>query len=92
MGVAAPWEPVLRWAVGVRDPLKSLVTGSSLPVNCYLENQFHKKLRVNTPPPLMLIQSLENLINIYKKFKFPKFNKRIRYIIQSVLILPKFKH
>ena len=36
MGVAA-----LR-AVGVHDPLKSLVMGPSLLDNCYLENKFHK--------------------------------------------------
>ena len=40
-----------RLAVGVRDPLKSSVTGPSLLVNCYLETKFHKKIRV-TPPPL----------------------------------------
>ena len=32
-----------RWAVGVRDPLKSLFTCPCLSVNCYLENQFHIK-------------------------------------------------
>ena len=32
------------------DPLKSSVTGPSLLVNCYLENKFHKKIRVNPPP------------------------------------------
>ena len=31
MGVAVAW-----WAVGVQDRLKSLVTGPSLLVNCYL--------------------------------------------------------
>ena len=42
-----------RLAVGVRNPLKSSVTGPSLLVNCYLETKFHKKIRVNppTPPP-----------------------------------------
>ena len=40
-----------RWEVGVQDPLTSLVTGSSLLVNCYLGNKFHKKIRL-TPPPL----------------------------------------
>ena len=40
-----------RLAVGVRDPLKSSVTGPSLLVNCYLETKFHKKIRVNPPPP-----------------------------------------
>ena len=52
MGVAAPRAPVEGWSSG---PLKSLGTGPSLPVNCYLENQFHKKVRVNhplPPPPL----------------------------------------
>ena len=34
-----------RWSPGVRNPLKSLVTGPSLLVNCYLE------IRVNPPPP-----------------------------------------
>ena len=47
MGVAAPRAPVEGWSSG---PLKSLGTGPSLPVNCYLENQFHKKVRVNHPP------------------------------------------
>ena len=36
-----------RLAVGVRDPLKSSVTGPSLLVNCYIETKFHKKIRVN---------------------------------------------
>ena len=40
MGVAAPQAPVGGWCLGL---LKSLVTGPSLLVNCYLENQFHKK-------------------------------------------------
>ena len=40
-----------RLAVGVRDPLKSSVTGPSLLVNCYLETKFHKKIRVTPPPP-----------------------------------------
>ena len=46
MGVAVPrpW-----WAVGVRDPLKSLVTGPSLLFNCYLGNKFHKKFRLDPP-------------------------------------------
>ena len=38
-----------RLAVGVRDPLKSSVTGPSLLVNCYIETKFHKKIRVNPP-------------------------------------------
>ena len=32
-----------RWAPGVRNPVKSLVMGPSLLVNCYLEIKFHKK-------------------------------------------------
>ena len=36
-----------RCVVGVRDPFKSLVMGPSLSVNCYLENKFHKKCRMN---------------------------------------------
>ena len=41
-----------RWTPGVRDPLKSSVTGPSLLVNRYLQIKFHKKIRVN--PPLTL--------------------------------------
>ena len=40
-----------RLAVGVRDPLKSSVTGLSLLVNCYLEIKFHKKIPIAPPPP-----------------------------------------
>ena len=40
-----------RWSHGVRNPLKSSVTGPSLLVNCYLEIKFHKIIRVNPPPP-----------------------------------------
>ena len=39
------------WSPGVRNPLKSSVTGPSLLVNCYLEIKFHKIIRVNPPPP-----------------------------------------
>ena len=39
------------WSHGVRNPLKSSVTGPSLLVNCYLEIKFHKIIRVNPPPP-----------------------------------------
>ena len=39
-----------RWSPGVRNPLKSSVTGPSLLVNCYLEIKFHKIIRVNPPP------------------------------------------
>ena len=40
-----------RWSPGVRNPLKSSVTGPSLLVNCYLEIKFHKIISVNPPPP-----------------------------------------
>ena len=43
-----------RWSPGVRNPLKSSVTGPSLLVNCYLEIKFHKIIRVNPPPPLIV--------------------------------------
>ena len=39
------------WSPGVRNPLKSSVTGPSLLVNCYLEIKFHKIIRVNSPAP-----------------------------------------
>ena len=42
-----------QWAVGVQDPHKSLVTGPSLLVNCYLGNKFHNKIRLPPPPPLI---------------------------------------
>ena len=42
-----------RWAPGFRNHLKISVTGLSLLVNCYLEIKFHKKNRVNPPPPLI---------------------------------------
>ena len=50
-----------RWSPGVRNPLKSLVTGPSLLVNCYLEIKFHKIIRVNPhpPPPPPLNQSID---------------------------------
>ena len=44
MGVAVQRAP------GVRDPLKSSVTGPCLLVDCYLQIKFHKKIRVNPPP------------------------------------------
>ena len=35
-------------AVGIHErPLKSLITGPCLLGNCYLENKFHKNIRVN---------------------------------------------
>ena len=47
MGVAAPRAPFGGWGPG---PLKSLVTGLSLLVNCYLEIKFHKKYPLASPP------------------------------------------
>ena len=44
IGVAAPRAPVGGW--GPRS-LKSLVMGTSLLGNCYLENKFRKKLSYN---------------------------------------------
>ena len=40
-----------RWAPGVRNPLKSLVTGPSLLVNCYLEIKFQNNQGEPPPPP-----------------------------------------
>ena len=51
-----------RWSPGVRNPLKSSVTGPSLLVNCYLEIKFHKIIRVNPPPPLKLEQISGNFL------------------------------
>ena len=36
---------------GSRNPPKSLVTGPSLLVNCYLKIKFHKKYPLSPPPP-----------------------------------------
>ena len=52
-----------RWSPGVRNPLKSSVTGPSLLVNCYLEIKFHKIIRVNPPPPPPLKFRAPNLSN-----------------------------
>ena len=35
------------WAVGVRGPLKILVTGPILLIKCYFENSFHKQSGCN---------------------------------------------
>ena len=52
-----------RWSPGVRNPLKSSVTGPSLLVNCYLEIKFHKIIRVNPPPPLNQDKQCDAAIN-----------------------------
>ena len=57
-----------RWAPGVRNPLKSSVTGPSLLVNCYHELKFHKIIRVNSPPPLM---HSKNPMDIYNRIVGP---------------------
>ena len=43
---------IFRWfaKIGVRNLLKSLVTGPILLVNCYLEIKFYKTIRVNPAP------------------------------------------
>ena len=40
-----------RWSPRVRNPLKSLVTGPSLLVNCYIEIKFNKIIKGDPPPP-----------------------------------------
>ena len=56
------------WAPGVWNPLKSLVMGPSLLVNCYLEIKFHKKIRVNTPPLNRFAWSIGLLRNVCQMF------------------------
>ena len=51
-----------RWSPGVRNPLKSSITGPSLLVNCYLKIKFHKIIRVNPPPPPPLKWEFEPII------------------------------
>ena len=53
-----------RWAVGVRDPLKSSITGPSLLVNCYHENKSHKNFRL-PPPPLNLLDDGKFLLSYF---------------------------
>ena len=50
-----------RLAVGVRDPLKSSVTGPSLLVNCYLEIKFHKKIRTVRNPALKATDNTDHV-------------------------------
>ena len=64
-----------RWSPGVRNPLKSSVTGPSLLVNCYLEIKFHKIIRVNPPPPPLTrsdrqIKSINPYLKINPNEKF----------------------
>ena len=69
-----------RWSPGVRNggnPLKSLVTGPSLLVNCYLEIKFHKIIRVNRlnpppPPPLRPLNRNYSILKILDQEKSPK--------------------
>ena len=53
-----------RWSPGVRNPLKSSVTGPSLLVNCYLEIKFHKIIRVNPPPPPLIREHRRFIISV----------------------------
>ena len=66
-----------RWSPGVRNPLKSSVTGLSLLVNCYLEIKFHKIIRVNPPPPplslLLIIKFFNFELNVLKKLSLSSF-------------------
>ena len=69
-----------RWSPGVRNPLKSSVTGPSLLVNCYLEIKFHKIIRVN--PPLKTIRVMNRyLINICDESLFKTIRVMNRYLI-----------
>ena len=63
-----------RWSPGVRNPLKSSVTGPSLLVNCYLEIKFHKIIRVNPPPPLKVKKGRKK--HITKNYKNKKKNRK----------------
>ena len=63
-----------RWSPGVRNPLKSSVTGPSLLVNCYLEIKFYKIIRVNPPPPPNFKELWEILI-FSEIFGRPNFHK-----------------
>ena len=48
MGMAAARAPAGGWSPYSITPLKILVKGLSLLSNCYLENNFHKKIKVRT--------------------------------------------
>ena len=65
-----------RWSPGVRNPLKSSVTGPSLLVNCYLEIKFHKIIRVNTPPPPPPLKALTKEIMDVRHFTPRHFTPR----------------
>ena len=51
-------------AVGVRDPLKSSVTGLSLLVKCYLEIKFHKKIPIGPPLKSLNATLLSNISKV----------------------------
>ena len=73
-----------RWSPGVRNPLKSSVTGPSLLVNCYLEIKFHKIIRVNPPPliapPITLVDIARTLL---RKHPICKYN----FTLSSITVL-----
>ena len=73
-----------RWSPGVRNPLKSSVTGPSLLVNCYLEIKFHKIIRVNPPPPLKCIKQHFPRF-ICKRLTFHEFNQYIVCFFNEIL-------
>ena len=71
-----------RWSPGVRNPLKSLVTGPNLLVNCYLEIKFHKIIRVNPPPP-PLSEMYPNKARIFVSLLLPSKSVPLNYRIRD---------
>ena len=81
-----------RWSPGVRNPLKSLNTGLSLLVNCYLEIKFHKIIRVNPPPLRKKINERQRLKNEKSRKKtitnfFLLFNTYFTSVVPTALLL-----
>ena len=71
-----------RWSPGVRNPLKSSVTGPSLSVNCYLEIKFHKIIRVNPPPPPLIMN------RFLKRTVQPELFRKFCRLLRSQMFLP----
>ena len=88
MGVAVPRAPAES---GFRNPLKSLVTGPILLVNCYIEIKFNKKISVNPPPPPLVPTSSPPRIIDRNYFlnPLPKQELRFSHII-IILSQPTF--